>query len=409
MIRYKNDRLAVEDVSAEALARRFGTPLYVYSQAEILARYAALRKAFAGALICYALKANSNRAVCGLLRARGAGADIVSGGELARALACGFPASRIVFSGVGKTEEELSSGLKAGVLTFNVESFEELRALEKVARRLRRPAPVSVRLNPDVDAGTHPHITTGRADNKFGVEEGEALAMFERADQSPWLRVKGLQFHIGSQIETLAPYARAAASAARLVARLEEKGIKLELLDFGGGFGVSYRGEKTLEVGALARTLRKALAPWPQARLLIEPGRWLVADAGALLTRVLYKKTTSRRRFVVVDAGMNDLARPALYGAWHPVVAARRRRGKTMKADVVGPICETGDYLARQRALPPLEAGDLLAVLKAGAYGFSMSSQYNSRPRAAEVLVAGRKARLIRRRETIEDLVRAER
>jgi len=409
-IGYRGGRLYIEGVPAQALAGRFGTPLYVYSRAAILGRYEALRRAFGPrALVCYALKANSNGAVCRVLSAQGAGADIVSGGELVRALAAGFPAERIVFSGVGKTAEELALGLRRGVLTFNVESEEELDALEAAARRLKKRAPVSVRLNPDVDAGTHPHITTGRAENKFGVDSRTALALLERAHKSPWLRVRGVQCHIGSQITALAPYARAAASVARMIAALEKKGIGVELADFGGGLGISYDGEKTIDAAGLAKTLKAALKPWPRVRLLVEPGRFLVADAGALLTTVLYRKRTPRRRFIVVDAAMNDLARPALYGAHHPIVPVSKNGKRTVKADVVGPICESGDFLARGRALPPVERGDVLAVLKAGAYGFSMSSQYNSRPRAAEALVAGGGARLIRRRETIEDLVARER
>lgn len=395
---------------AEALARRFGTPLYVYSRAAILERYGELRRAFGPqALICYALKANSNGAVCRLLSDQGAGADIVSGGELLRALAAGFPAGRVVFSGVGKTRDELELGVRRGVLTFNVESAQELDALEAAARRLRKRAPVSVRLNPDVDAGAHPHVATGRAESKFGVDFRTALALLEKAHKSPSLRVKGVQCHIGSQITALAPYARAAAGVARMIAALENKGISVELADFGGGLGISYDGEKTIDAAGLAKTLKGALRPWPGVRLLIEPGRYLVADAGALLTTVLYGKETPRRRFIIVDAAMNDLARPALYGAHHPIVPVEKRGKKTVKADVVGPICESGDFLARGRALPPMEAGDVLAVLKAGAYGFSMSSQYNSRPRAAEVLVSGAGSRLVRRRETIKDLVAQER
>ena len=408
MIERKNGRLLIDGVPAEALARRFGAPLYVYSEEEIARRYDALRRAFARRkpLICYAMKANSNAAIVGLLARRGAGADIVSGGELLRALAAGVPAERIVFSGVGKTGEELELGLRKGVLTFNVESEGELLALEAAARRLRRPAPVSVRLNPDVDAKTHPHITTGLADNKFGVETPDALRLYERAAKSAWLRPRGIQCHIGSQVTAVAPYAQAAASVAAVLQKLTAKGIRLELLDVGGGFGITYENEPRLDLDRLARAL-KTLPEGP--RLLLEPGRYLVADAGVLLTRVLYEKTTSRRTFVIVDAAMNDLARPALYGAHHPIEPARPRSGPRRLVDVVGPVCESGDFLGRGRKLPPLRQGDVLAVMKAGAYGFAMSSQYNSRPRAAEVLVTRGRARLIRRRETIKDLVAPER
>ncbi len=398
--------LRVEGVSAAALARRHGTPLFVYSAGAVRERLAALRRAFRRRepLICYALKANSNRALCRVLAREGAGADIVSAGELSRALRAGFPAGKIVFSGVGKTEDEMSAGLRAGLLAFNVESSEELDALARVAGRAGRAAPVSIRLNPDVKARTHPHITTGLAENKFGVETEEALALYRRAARDKRLRVVGVQCHIGSQITDLAPYRRAAASVARTVKRLEDMGIRLSQIDLGGGIGITYKDEKPLALPALARVLEETFSPWPDARLLLEPGRCLVADAGILLTRVLYRKKTSKRRFVIVDAAMTDLPRPALYGAWHPVEAVSPSRGRRARADVVGPVCETGDFLARGRRLPPLERGDLLAVLKAGAYGFAMSSQYNSRPRAAEILVDGSRARLVRRRETLKDL-----
>lgn len=402
--------LRLEGVSAELLARKYGTPLYAYSAAAVRERLAALRAAFKARdpLVCYALKANSNRSLCAVLARAGAGADIVSGGELARALRAGFAPGKTVFSGVGKTEAEMAAGLRAGLLAFNVESAEELDALARVAGRLKRRAPVSVRLNPGVGAGAHPHIATGRAENKFGVDAEEAFALYRRAARDPRLLVVGVQCHIGSQITTVAPYRRAAAGVARTVRRLEAAGIHLSHIDIGGGIGIRYRDETPLPLAPLARAIEEAFAPWPRARLLLEPGRFLVADAGLLITRVLYRKKTTKRRFVIVDAAMTDLPRPALYGAWHPVEAVRPRRGRSLVVDVVGPVCESGDFLARDRRLPPLERGDLLAVLKSGAYGFAMSSQYNSRPRAAEVLVDGGRARLARRRETVKDLFAAE-
>lgn len=402
--------LRVDGVPAEALARRFGTPLFVYSARTVRERLAALRGAFRrrAPLVCYALKANSNRALCSVLAREGAGADIVSRGELARALRAGFPPGKVVFSGVGKTEEEMAAGLRARLLAFNVESAEELDALARVAGRLKRPAPVSIRLNPDVDPRTHPHITTGRAENKFGVETAEALALYRRAARDRRLRVVGAQCHIGSQITEVAPYRRAAASVARTVRRLEEMGIRLSHVDVGGGIGITYKDETPLPLSRWAGVLEQTFAPWPDLRLLLEPGRYLVADAGLLLARVLYRKKTTKRRFVIVDAAMTDLPRPALYDAWHPVEAVRPRPGKRELVDVVGPVCESGDFLARGRSLPPLERGDYVAVGKAGAYAFAMSSQYNSRPRAAEVLVDGGKARLARRRETLKDLDAAE-
>ena len=392
-----------------SLARRFGTPLFVYDARAIEARFEVLRAAFAARspLICYAMKANSNRAIVRLLAKRGAGADIVSGGELLRALAAGVPAERIVFSGVGKTAEELALGLKKGVLTFNVESMGELLALESEARRLKRRAPVSVRLNPDVDPKTHPHITTGLKHNKFGVERSEALRLYEKAAGSRWLQVKGLQCHIGSQITAVSPYAEMATAVTDLVKELARRRIMMDLIDVGGGLGVTYKDEPAMPLKRLAASLDRLLPRGP--RLLLEPGRFLVAQAGTLLTRVLYVKKTASRTFAIVDAAMNDLARPALYDAWHPVAAVAPRRGKPQRVDVVGPVCESGDFLARDRMLPPLRPGDLLAIGGAGAYGFAMSSQYNSRPRAAEVLVDGAKAKLVGRRETLKDLVRRER
>lgn len=393
----------------QAAARRWGTPLFVYAADEVLGRLEALRGAFSRpVLVCYAMKANSNGALCRVLAKAGAGADIVSGGELRRALKAGFPASRIMFSGVGKTVPEMELALKAGVLAFNVESAEELDTLAQVAGRLKKRAPVSVRLNPDVHAKTHPHITTGRAENKFGVEAPEAKALLRKAARDPRLQAMGLQCHIGSQITDLEPYKRAAEAVAAAVRALETDGVHLGFVDMGGGLGVTYKDETPIDPRRFAKTIEAAFAGLPRLRLLVEPGRYLVADAGVLLTTVLYRKKTTKRRFVIVDGAMTDLPRPALYDAWHPVWPVKPRKGSKTLADVVGPVCETGDFLARQRALPPLERGDLLAVGKAGAYGFAMSSQYNSRPRAAEVLVEGGKARLVRRRETVEELTRAE-
>jgi len=393
-------------VSARALHRRYGTPLFVYSAAVARERLAALRRAFTRreVLVCYAMKANPNRALGRVLARAGAGADIVSGGELMRAARAGFAPSKTIFSGVGKTELEMAAALRAGILSFNIESAEEMEVLARTAARLKLRAPVSVRLNPDIDAGTHPHITTGRAENKFGVETEEAMALYRKASRDPRLRVVGIQCHIGSQITTLAPYRLAAASVAKMVSRLAASGIHLEFADIGGGLGITYEDERPFSLTAFARTIEDAFAPWPKLRLILEPGRYLVADAGILLVSVLYRKKTSKRSFIIVDGAMTDLPRPALYGAWHPVEAVSPRRGPRKTVDVVGPVCESGDFLARQRLLPPLERGDLLAVGKAGAYGFAMSSQYNSRPRAAEVLLDGRRVILARRRETMKDI-----
>lgn len=401
---------AWKGVSAGTLAERYGTPLFVYSAATVRDRLAALQRAFTRreTLVCYALKANSNRALCRVLARAGAGADIVSAGELVRAERAGFAPGKTVFSGVGKTQDEMAAALRAGILTFNIESAEEMEVLARTAGRLKRRAPVSIRLNPDIDAGTHPHITTGRAENKFGVEAAEAWALYRKASRDPRLRVAGIHCHIGSQITTLAPYRRAADIVAKMAARLRQEGIRLDFADLGGGIGITYRDERPISLKAYARTLEDAFALLPELRLLVEPGRYLVADAGVLLTRVLYRKKTTKRRFIIVDAAMTDLPRPALYGAWHPVEAVKPRRGPRQTVDIVGPVCESGDFLARRRLLPPLERGDILSVGKAGAYGSAMSSQYNSRPRAAEVLVDGRRVVLARRRETLADLCAAE-
>ncbi|HVE13542.1 MAG TPA: diaminopimelate decarboxylase [Elusimicrobiota bacterium] len=395
----------------ERLAREHGTPLYVYDAARVRDNFRRFDAAFAGVphLVCYALKANSNRALCRVLSAEGAGADVVSGGELLRALAAGFAPAKTVFSGVGKTDPELELGLRRGLGAFHVESEGELERLAAAARRLGRPARFAVRVNPDVDAGTHAHITTGTAENKFGVPEERARALYRRARSSRFLRAVGVQAHIGSQIARPGPYRRSLAALLRLADELAAAGAPLEYVDAGGGMGIAYApGEGSLDAAELARELVGPIAA-RGLRLLLEPGRFLVGDAGELLTRVVEVKRGPRRDFVIVDAAMNDLARPALYEAYHEVVPLRPRRGTRRPCDVVGPICESADFLAKGRRLPPARRGDLLAVRSAGAYGFSMSSQYNSRPRAAEVLVDGARARLVRRRETPADLTRHER
>ncbi len=403
--------LKLEGLPAQDLARRFGTPLYVYSKRAVLERLWTLKAAFRQRppLVCYALKANSTRGLCRILAREGAGAEVVSGGELARALAAGFESGKIVFSGVGKTQEELAFAVRKKILSINIESREELEALEKIAGRLKKNARISVRLNPNVDPHTHAHITTGLSDNKFGVERREALALYEKAKKSLHLRPVGIQCHIGSQIATIRPYAEAVEEVAAVMKELDRRGVRLELVDLGGGLGIADGGAPALDLGAWAKTISRVLGSWPKARLVVEPGRYLVAEAGWLLTTVLYRKETSTRRFIVVDAGMNDLARPALYGARHPVAAAVPRPGTMKTVDVVGPVCESGDFLARRARLGPCRPGDALVVGNCGAYGWAMSSQYNSRPRAAEVLVDGVKARVIRRREVLADLVRLER
>ena len=400
--------LHVEGVSAERIAGTVGTPAYVYSASEIRRRFRGLDRAFSDRerLICYALKANPSLAVCRLLAKEGAGAEVVSGGELRRALLAGFPPGKIVFSGVGKTEEEMALGIRRGVLAFNVESTEEARRLAAIARRMRARAPFAVRLNPDVEAHTHAHLTTGKARTKFGVTRAEALSIYRRS--LPGLRPVGLHCHIGSQITELGPHRRALGVMLRVVGELAVSGIRLSHIDIGGGMGIRYGKKEPFAPAEFASSLAPLLAKVPGLRLLLEPGRSLVGPAGILLCRVLYRKRAGGRRIVIVDAAMNDLLRPALYDARHTLMPVRRRSGPAHSLDVAGPVCESADYLARGVRLPEPEPGDLLAVLQSGAYGFSMSSQYNSRPRAAEVLVEGRRFRIVRRREGFADLVRGE-
>ncbi|PWG63414.1 diaminopimelate decarboxylase [Sediminicurvatus halobius] len=404
----RDGRLYAEDVPLEDLAARFGTPLYVYSRAAIESAWQAYAAAFAERehLICYAVKANGNLAVLATLARLGSGFDIVSQGELERVLAAGGDPARTVFSGVGKGEAEMARALEVGILAFNVESEGELHRLDAVARRLGQRAPVSLRVNPDVDAETHPYISTGLRENKFGIDIARAEAVYREAVTLPGIRVTGVDFHIGSQLTRIAPLAEALERTLGLVDRLAAAGIPLAHIDVGGGLGIRYRDEDPPAPAALAEALAPALAGRPQ-RLLLEPGRALVGDAGVLLTRVEYLKH-DHRDFAIVDAGMNDLLRPALYDAWQAIEPVRERRGRSRCYDVVGPVCESADFLGRGRELA-IAPGDVLAVRSAGAYGFVMSSQYNARRRAAEVLVDGGRAELVRARESWEDLWRGER
>lgn len=406
---YKQNALHVEGVSIEALARQWGTPLYVYSRRDIEDRFDAYKHAFASVphLVCFALKANPNLAVGRVLARRGAGADIVSGGELKRALLAGFAPQNIIFSGVGKTEEELAFAIRTGIRLINVESQEELIALNKVAARLKKVVAFSLRVNPDVRAGGHPHISTGTPDNKFGVHYKNIFPLYRWASEQPYLRAVGIQSHIGSQITHVAPYKRALTVLVDLIEELRHVGVHLEIIDLGGGLGVDYNGENPHTPADLARVLVPSLRRHGLT-LFLEPGRSLIAQAGLLVTKVLYRKDAGRKHFVIVDAAMNDLARPALYDAYHEILFAKKRSGRALTVDVVGPVCESSDYLARGRNMVLPQQGDTLVVMTAGAYGFAMSSQYNARPRAAEVLVSGRKIELVRRRESFEDLIRGE-
>ncbi len=402
---YRDGELHVEGVALSAIAARFGTPCYVYSRAALTAAYRAFDEAFAGVdhLVCYALKANSNIAILNLCARLGSGFDIVSGGELARVISAGGDPAKVVFSGVGKTEDEMAQAMAAGILCFNVESAGELERLNAVAGTLGRRAPVSLRVNPDVDPKTHPYIATGLKESKFGVAYADAPALFAHAAGLPHIEVHGVDCHIGSQITELSAYVEATAKVMRLVERIEAAGIALRHVDLGGGLGIRYRAdEETIDVYEYGLAVREALGTRTQ-RLLLEPGRFLVGNAGVLLTRVEYLKPGATKNFAIVDAAMNDLLRPALYDAWHPVDAVRPRVGDERHWEIVGPICESGDFLAHDRPLA-LAPGDLLAVGAAGAYGMAMSSNYNTRPRACEVIVDDRQAHLVRRRERVDEL-----
>jgi len=409
--------LYCEDVPLLDLAEEHGTPLYVYSAAMIRERYDAFDAAFRSVLhtICYSVKANSNLTILRMLARKGCGFDVVSGGELERVLAADRKAAKkVVFSGVGKTREELTAALKAGIMLFNVESESELWALAECAGRLRKTAPAALRVNPDVAAETHPYISTGLRRHKFGVPIRDARALYAKASGARYLKVRGVSVHIGSQITDVAPFGEAMARVADLVRELRGDGHRIDYIDAGGGLGIAYEKASapafSADVEAYARALAAPLRGL-DVRLLLEPGRSIIGPAGVLVTSVLYRKQNDGKRFLVVDAAMNDLIRPALYGAYHEIIPVKQSTGATAKSevtDIVGPVCETGDFFARDRELPVVGEGDLLAILDAGAYGMVLASNYNTRPRAAEVLVSGKSAKVIRRREKVSDLLRAE-
>lgn len=407
--RYHQGVLHAEDVPLPDVAAAFGTPCYVYSATAIAARWRAFDEALAGRdhLICYAVKANSNLAVLHLLAHLGSGFDIVSEGELERVLRAGGDPDRVVFSGVGKTRREIRRALEAGIHCFNVESADELARINEEAGHTGAVAPVSLRVNPDIDPKTHPYIATGLRDNKFGVAFHHAAALYRRAAAMPHVTIKGIACHVGSQLTSTQPFADALARVLALVDELSADGIELEHIDIGGGLGITYKDEHPPAPGDYVNDLLGVFGARPQG-IFIEPGRAVVGGAGVLLTRIEYLKAEHGKAFTVVDAGMNDLLRPALYEAWHDILPVRRRDGDAGHVyDVVGPVCESGDFLGRDRRLD-VAAGDLLAVAAAGAYGFVMSSNYNSRPRAAEVIVRGGAMHLIRERETLADLYRGE-
>lgn len=407
---YRDDELFCENVSVSAIADAVGTPFYLYSRATLERHFRAFDAAFAGArrLVCFSAKANSSMAVLALLRAMGAGLDIVSGGELYRGLAAGFSPDRIVYSGVGKRPDEIDEALGAGIRMFNVESLGELRCLDQRAAAMGKTAPVAIRVNPDVDPGTHPYISTGLKKNKFGLDVETAVEAYALAGQLPHLEVVGIDCHIGSQITQVAPFGDALASLLNLVDRLRETGLAIRYLDMGGGLGIPYGEETPPHPEEYAQTVVAAIQG-RDLELILEPGRVIVGNAGILVTRVLYNKAGEAKHFVVVDAGMNDLVRPTLYDAYHAIWPVQKRSAKTITADVVGPICETGDFLAMDRNIEAPVEGDLLGVMSAGAYGFTMSSNYCSRLRAAEVMVDGDHFEPVRKREAYEALTTGER
>ncbi len=408
----RDGELYCEDVPVRRVAEQVGTPFYLYSHATLTRHYRVFDEAFAGIdhLICFAMKANENLAILRLFANLGAGFDIVSGGELYRVLRAGGDPSRVVYSGVGKTAGEIDEALDARILCFNVESTEELHAIDERARRKGVRAPIALRVNPDVDPRTHPYIATGLRKSKFGIPVEQALRDYETARSLANLEVVGLDCHIGSQITETGPFTDAMKRLRDLVQRLRDAGITIRLLDIGGGLGIPYRDETPPAPAEDARALAEELREFNRTgcRILLEPGRVIVGNAGILVTRLLYRKGTDAKKFLVVDAAMNDLIRPALYGSWQEIRAVGKTGGERVVADVVGPICESGDFLAKDREVPAAAPGDLLAVMSAGAYGFVMSSNYNARPRVPEVLVRGEEIHVIRRRESYEDLVRGE-
>ncbi len=416
---YKNNELHCERVALSNLAAKYGTPLYVYSATAIRERYRILDRAFQNVshTICYSVKANSNLSILRLLARLEAGFDIVSGGELERVrLARKTALKKIVFSGVGKTEAELRLALHSGILLFNVESEGELELLAKCAAQLRKPASVALRVNPDVPAETHPYISTGLREHKFGVPIAAARELYRQAATQKYLRVAGVSLHIGSQITDVSSFRLAMERTVDLIAQLTADGHDIRFVDAGGGLGISYNSAEPEDFADLAQRYAEAVTQpllalrESRPHVLLEPGRSIIASAGALLTRVLYQKQNGNKRFTIVDAAMNDLIRPSLYGARHEIVPVMLKQtgGERIRSDIAGPICETGDFLARDAALPAVLPGDYLCVLDAGAYGMSLASNYNTRPRGAEVLVEGGRAKLVRRRETVKDLLRTE-
>jgi diaminopimelate decarboxylase len=407
--RYEGDELYCENVPLRKIARDVATPCYVYSCATLRQHFTVFDNAFEGLphLTCYSVKANGNLSILGLFAALGGGADIVSGGELFKARQAGIPAERIVYSGVGKTQTEIDYALRENILMFNIESAQELEALNQRAGAMKTKARIALRVNPDVDPKTHPYISTGLKKNKFGIDIEQALKSYERAKQLDHIDVVGVDCHIGSQLTEIPPFIEALERLKLLIGRLNEIGIRIQCLDLGGGLGISYHEEVPPHPREYAQAIVQGLKDLP-CKLILEPGRVIVGNAGVLMTEVLYTKKTPGKEFIIVDAGMNDLVRPSYYGSYHDIQPVMRCRQESRIVDVVGPICESSDFIARDRDLQVMEPGELLAVMSAGAYGFSMSSNYNARRHAAEVLVSGDQFYVVRKRESFEDLTRGE-
>jgi diaminopimelate decarboxylase len=406
---YQKKDLHAEQVPIETIASAVGTPFYLYSQKTLETHFTVFDSAFGQLphLTCYSVKANSNLSILRIFSRHGAGADVVSGGELYRALAAGIPAEKIVYSGVGKKPQEISYAIEAGILMFNVESPQELELIETLAQKAQKKARIALRVNPDINPGTHPYISTGLRENKFGINLHDAVAEYKNALQKKNIDIVGIDCHIGSQITEVGPFVEAMQTLRNLVSELIRSGLHIKYLDLGGGLGITYKKETPPHPEQYAQAVMQALNGLP-VTLILEPGRVLVGNAGILVTKVLYTKQSGEKNFIVVDAGMNDLIRPSLYGSYQGIQPVRKRSGKKIAADIVGPICESGDFLAKKRKVPAFEPGDLMAVMSAGAYGFSMSSNYNSRPRVSEVLVSGDSYFVIREREAYDDLIRGE-
>jgi diaminopimelate decarboxylase len=410
---YKNGELFCEDIAVSAIAKAVGTPFYLYSKATLTRHFKAFDSAFEDVdhLTCFAVKSCSNIAVLSLFRNLGGGADIVSAGELFRAIRAGIDPKRIIYSGVGKSVEELRYGLQSGILLFNVESEQELHRLNSVAGDMGIKAPVAFRVNPDVDPKTHPYISTGLSKNKFGIPINESLDLYIQAAEMANIEVKGVSCHIGSQLTLISPFVETLRKIKAFVGRLAEKGISIQYIDLGGGVGIVYDDEEPPHPEEYAKAIKEEMSGL-EATLILEPGRVIVGNAGIMVTEVQYTKTNrggdKEKHFIVVDAGMNDLSRPSYYGAYHAIQPIKEDKDVFQVVDIVGPVCETGDFLAKDMEFPRVEQGDLVAVLSAGAYGFTMASNYNSRPRVAEVMVAGDQFEIIRQRESIEQLIQGE-